>query len=139
MLRRSGSIALLAFVLIAAPRALRAQEVVTAPTLAPTALPAVDAPAALPATQSDAPVVTERAAGPTLDGATVGFRHTTQATQSAHAPVTVAAARGSNSAALMIVGGAAFLAGAIIGDDAGTIIMVGGAAVGLYGLYLYLQ
>ena len=39
----------------------------------------------------------------------------------------------------MIVGGAAFLAGAIIGGDAGTIIMVGGAAVGLYGLYLYLQ
>jgi hypothetical protein len=140
MLRRSGSIALLAVVLIAAPRALRAQEVVTAPTLAPTALPAVtDTPAEQPAVVSDAPVVTERAAGPTLDGATVGFRHTTQTTQSTHAPVTVAAARGSNSAALMIVGGAAFLAGAIIGDDAGTIIMVGGAAVGLYGLYLYLQ
>jgi hypothetical protein len=39
----------------------------------------------------------------------------------------------------MIVGGAAFLAGAIIGDDAGTIIMIGGAGVGIYGLYLYLQ
>jgi hypothetical protein len=43
------------------------------------------------------------------------------------------------SEALMIVGGAIFLAGAIIGDDAGTIIMIGGAAVGIYGLYLYLQ
>jgi hypothetical protein len=40
---------------------------------------------------------------------------------------------------LMIVGGAIFLAGAIIGDDPGTIIMIGGAAVGIYGLYLYLQ
>jgi hypothetical protein len=40
---------------------------------------------------------------------------------------------------LMIVGGAIFLAGAIIGDDAGTVIMIGGAAVGIYGLYLYLQ
>jgi hypothetical protein len=39
----------------------------------------------------------------------------------------------------MIVGGAAFLAGALISGDAGTVIMVGGAAVGLYGLYLYLQ
>lgn len=39
----------------------------------------------------------------------------------------------------MVIGGAAFLAGAIIGDDAGTIVMVGGAAIGLYGLYLYLQ
>ena len=43
------------------------------------------------------------------------------------------------SETLMIVGGAIFLAGAIIGDDAGTIIMISGAAVGIYGLYLYLQ
>lgn len=41
--------------------------------------------------------------------------------------------------ALMIVGAAALVAGAIIGDDPGTIIMVGGAVVGLYGLYQYLQ
>ncbi|HJU76179.1 MAG TPA: hypothetical protein VJ717_20735 [Gemmatimonadaceae bacterium] len=40
---------------------------------------------------------------------------------------------------LMIVGGAAFLAGLIIGDDAGTAIAVGGAAIGLYGLYLWAQ
>ena len=39
----------------------------------------------------------------------------------------------------MIVGGAIFLAGAVIGDDAGTVIMISGAAVGIYGLYLYLQ
>ncbi|MGQ0538655.1 MAG: hypothetical protein ACT4R6_06890 [Gemmatimonadaceae bacterium] len=40
---------------------------------------------------------------------------------------------------LMIVGGAAFLAGLLIGDDVGTAIAVGGAAVGLYGLYLWAQ
>ena len=45
----------------------------------------------------------------------------------------------SQGQTLMIVGGAAFVAGALIGDDAGTIVMIGGAAVGLYGLYLYLQ
>lgn len=39
----------------------------------------------------------------------------------------------------MIVGGAILLAGAIIGGDAGTIIMIGGAGIGIYGLYLYLQ
>jgi hypothetical protein len=39
----------------------------------------------------------------------------------------------------MIVGGAAIVAGAIIGDDAGTIFMVGGAIIGLWGLYNYLQ
>jgi hypothetical protein len=41
--------------------------------------------------------------------------------------------------AMMIVGGAAFVAGALIGGDAGTLVMVGGAAVGLYGLYEYLK
>jgi len=41
--------------------------------------------------------------------------------------------------ALMVVGGAALLTGLIIGDDAGTVIAVGGAVVGLYGLYQYLQ
>ena len=40
---------------------------------------------------------------------------------------------------LMIIGGAIFLAGAIIGDDPGTVIMITGAAFGIYGLYLYLQ
>ena len=48
-------------------------------------------------------------------------------------------ARFNESQTYMILGGATFLAGALIGDDAGTIVMVGGAAVGLYGLYLYLQ
>ncbi len=43
------------------------------------------------------------------------------------------------SQTLMIVGGATFLAGAIIGGDAGTVIMIGGAGVGLYGLYLFLR
>jgi len=43
-----------------------------------------------------------------------------------------------NSVALMIVGGAALVIGAVIGDDAGTIVMLGGAGIGLYGLYLFL-
>jgi len=78
-------------------------------------------------------------AGPTLDDATVGIKHTTAQTATAPTNATPAVRRGDQPTALMIVGGAAFLAGAIIGGDAGTIIMVGGAAVGLYGLYLYLQ
>ncbi len=40
---------------------------------------------------------------------------------------------------LMIVGGAAILAGLLIGGGAGTAIAVGGAVAGLYGLYLYLK
>jgi hypothetical protein len=41
--------------------------------------------------------------------------------------------------ALMGVGIAGFVAGALIGGDGGRVIMVGSAVVGLYGLYLYLQ
>ena len=48
-------------------------------------------------------------------------------------------ARTSNSVALMIVGGAMLVAGAIIGDTGGTLIMVGGVVVGAIGLYRYLQ
>jgi hypothetical protein len=41
--------------------------------------------------------------------------------------------------ALMIVGGAAFIVGAIIGDKSGTVFMVGGGLVFLYGLFEFLQ
>lgn len=41
--------------------------------------------------------------------------------------------------AMMIVGAAALITGGIIGGDAGTIIMVGGAVIGLIGLYEWLQ
>jgi hypothetical protein len=41
--------------------------------------------------------------------------------------------------AMMIVGGAAMLTGAVVGGDSGTLISVGGAVVFLWGLYQYLQ
>ena len=41
--------------------------------------------------------------------------------------------------AMMAVGGAAIVVGALIGDDPGTILMFGGALVGLYGLWNYLK
>jgi len=47
-------------------------------------------------------------------------------------------ANGQN-AALMIVGGAGLLAGAIVGGKAGTVVMIGGTAVGLLGLWRYLK
>jgi hypothetical protein len=39
--------------------------------------------------------------------------------------------------ALALVGGAAVIAGILIGDDAGTAIAIGGAGLGLYGLYVW--
>ncbi len=91
---------------------------------------------------SSAPVVIasiDAPAGPTLDNATVGIRHSTA--QSA-TPANVGAPtvrHGDQATTLMIVGGAALLTGALINTSAGTVIMVGVAVVGLYGLYLYLQ
>ena len=80
-----------------------------------------------------------RPVGPTRDAATAGIR---SAPESANVLATTAAEQQGGfgrAETLMIVGGAAFVAGLIIGDDAGTIVMVGGAVIGLYGLYLYLQ
>jgi hypothetical protein len=44
------------------------------------------------------------------------------------------AARGR---AIALVGGAAVITGILIGGDAGTVIAVGGAGLGLYGLYVW--
>jgi hypothetical protein len=54
----------------------------------------------------------------------------------------MAAAAPSNlgqARAMMVVGVAALITGAVIGGQAGTFIMVGGAVIGLVGLYDYLQ
>jgi hypothetical protein len=94
-----------------------------------------------PAAEPQAPTV----AGPTLASASVAVRAASVEPQRLAATATpsnaLPAARGGQGQpkTLMIVGGAAFLAGALIGDTAGTAIMIGGAGVGLYGLYLYLQ
>ena len=88
------------------------------------------------------------AAGPTLASASVAVRATGAEEQqrlavaASAAPTNALPAQRNSQGkpkALMIVGGAAFIAGALIGDTAGTAIMIGGAGVGLYGLYLYLQ
>jgi len=75
--------------------------------------------------------------GPTRDALTAGVRVSMPAGTSS--PTVASGAGLSQSQALMIVGGAAILVGAIVGDTAGNVFMVGGAVVGLYGLYKYLQ
>jgi hypothetical protein len=75
--------------------------------------------------------------GPTLQTATIAPHF--EIVGDGHTAVAAARRPFGLSQTLMIVGGAAFVAGAIIGDDAGTVMMVAGAGVGLYGLYLYLH
>lgn len=118
--------AAIAAVLLVSPAA--AQGVFDAPSVAPSA-----APSAL------AQVVTPVAA-PTLGSvqaaAPVGVRAITPAVPLVPAPAPRVYGR---NPALMIVGGAMLLVGAVIGGDAGTIVMIGGGGLGLLGLWQYLS
>jgi len=103
-------------------------------------LASADVPVATPASVVDgaqaaaAPV--EATSGPTIAAASLSPR--LDARQALEMNAMRRPARGSG-VGLMILGGAALITGAIIGDTPGTIIMVGGAIVGLYGLYVYLD
>ena len=147
---RSADIAtLLAVALIAAPSVnrLAAQDSLPASsdsavavahdsTLTQASVRTVD----LRALSLNAPVSLSRTADASAGVSVNGLRSAVHARTSV-APLSVNAQKANlgQSQALMIVGGAALIVGAIIGDDPGTVIMVGGAIVGLYGLYQYLQ
>ena len=83
-------------------------------------------------------VKTLPAAGPTLENSAVAFRQLAGADSSA---LEMQRRRQGmdRSVALMVVGGAAILVGAVIGDDPGALFVIGGAVALLYGLYQYLQ
>ena len=115
----------------AAPSALAQQS------LAPRTPPA-DVAAPTVRMAADSTVNDAHPAGPTADGARVAVSQPT----SHELKISTAQQRRrglGQPVALMVVGGAALLTGLIIGDDAGRVIAVGGALVGLYGLYEYLQ
>lgn len=73
---------------------------------------------------------------PTAENAQVGVR-----ARASSVPVPMAPYRDHlrNSETMMIVGGAVLIVGAVIGGTPGTIIMIGGGAIGIVGLIRYLQ
>jgi hypothetical protein len=77
------------------------------------------------------------AAGPTLAASAVGIRRS--AAEPSAAPAAEPRLGAGRNVALMVVGGAALIIGAVIGGTAGVLIAVAGAAVGLYGLYYFVQ
>ncbi len=91
------------------------------------------------AQQRTAPLSVGATAGPRLDGTRAGMQvqHTVSAEATRPTPQSPNLRR--RGVPQMIIGGAALLGGAIIGDDAGAIISIAGLGVGLWGLYLYLQ
>ena len=102
--------------------------------------PILESAAHVAETRAVAPMSAEQATapvGPTMNAASVAVRQ--PVTNEARAPYAPKRAGYGQPVALMVVGGAALLSGLIIGDGAGTAIAVGGAVIGLYGLYEYLQ
>jgi hypothetical protein len=80
------------------------------------------------------------ASGPTVQAASVGFR-TNEVKVDASTKVTALPIRRheGQDVALMVVGVGAMIVGALVGETAGTIIIIGGAGMALYGLYNYLE
>ena len=76
--------------------------------------------------------------GPTVAASTAGIRAPAQAKSLATVSRDAHMGAGTN-VALMVVGGAALIVGAIIGGTPGILIAVAGAAIGLYGLYGFIQ
>lgn len=98
--------------------------------------------AASPLASSVAQAQSTQGSGPTVSAATIGARRSVapEVLDSRGATAALQQRRSHGQAtALMIVGGAAVVTGALVGGDAGTLLIVGGAVAGLYGLYLYLR
>lgn len=129
---------LVATALAALPRLVLAQSATSAATpfqIEPVSPVTQPAPAAAPAPASTEAPATP--AGPSLDAATAGIHHV-----AATATTREADRHGGGlgtGGALMIVGGAALIIGLIIGGGAGLVVAIAGAALGLYGLFLFLQ
>lgn len=115
---------------------------------APRADPVAQQVTVAPSPVQSASVLTEPAAsGASSRAATsvmlnqraVGLTRRVSSDSSAPAPMMKRAASQTNTA-LMIVGAAAVILGAAIDDnDASTILIIGGAGIGLYGLYRFLN
>lgn len=99
----------------------------------------VTSPAAFAVAQTPAASQPRSTAGPTMASSTVGIRRTAPASAKTTATMAEARLGAGRNVALMVVGGAAIIVGAIIGGTAGVLIAVVGAAVGLYGLFNFVQ
>lgn len=119
---------------LSAPAELAAQqaEAVGATATVTQTVPA-DTRAQQPATDSSN-VRAATAAGPVASGVALQMR-----TTRTNAPAPVPQMSRSNATAMMVVGLAAVVTGIAVGDDAGTILVLGGAGIGLYGLYKFMQ
>jgi hypothetical protein len=96
--------------------------------------------AVLPAASNAQQLAKTSEKGPTIQAASIGFRVNESKVEASTAVTAAPIDRHQGQdVALMAVGAGAMIVGALVGDKAGTIILIGGAAVALYGLYHYLE
>lgn len=95
-------------------------------------------PQIMSAQSATAVAQSDHSVGPTISANTAGIRAPTVA-RSLSARTADAHMGAGTNVALMVVGGAALIIGAVIGGTAGVLIAIAGAAVGLYGLYYFIQ
>ena len=100
---------------------------------------ALTSPAAIAVAQAPSSARASQAtAGPTTASNVAGIKRS-EAAKASPAPMAEARLGAGKNVALMVVGGAALIIGAVIGGTAGVLIAVAGAAIGLYGLYNFVQ
>jgi hypothetical protein len=104
--------------------------------------------AALAASSIATPALAQGGHAQQISGAPVASQAAVGVRRSVNAPTPAGAPAGApapfrqdtrQNRAMMYVGGAALLTGLIIGGSPGALISVGGAVVGLWGLYQFLQ
>ena len=105
--------------------------------LTQTPTPAPTTERAAPATERASP---DKSVGPTVAASAVGIRAPSAAKDGASTAASADAHMGAGqNVALMVVGGAAIIIGAVIGGAGGVLLAIGGAAIGLWGLYNFIQ
>jgi hypothetical protein len=85
------------------------------------------------------PNIAVPSAGPTNAASTAGIRAPVTQRSNATAAAADSHLGAGQNVALMVVGGAALIIGAAIGETAGVLLAIGGAIVFLYGLYNFIQ
>jgi hypothetical protein len=96
-------------------------------------------PSAAAVAQAPASAQSHPAIGPTIAASMAGIRAPSVATTSRNASAPDTHMGAGQNVALMVVGGAALIVGAVIGGAGGVLLAIGGAIVGLYGLYNFIQ
>lgn len=120
----------------AAPGAVSSSQGTAPPSAGP--VPAMEAVLPVSGAADDAPSAADRLRAGAATGAllTVGLQEAAELRVAPDAPA-LRQIRSRGAVPLMAAGGALFIAGLLIGDDLGTLLAVGGAVMGSYGVYLY--